>query len=148
MKKRKIILSLVVIGFIVLSCNQSIKRKTSEKELLSKANVYYEIDDYVNAEIYFDSLILINPFNGEYYFKRGYSASILLDTTSAFSNYKMAINYGYRKESAYLNIGVIYFNKNLFGKSIPFFNKCLELNPNNVKANNFRERALQKISSQ
>lgn len=130
-----------------MSCDRSIKGKTSERDLLSKANVYYEMDDYVNAGIYFDSLIRINPFNGEYYFKRGYSASILLDTTSAFSDYKMAINYGYRRESAYLNIGVIYFNKNLYSKSIPFFNKCLELNPNNTKAINFREKAFQKVSS-
>lgn len=138
---------LIILGFLIACGTKSKQYVPSKEKLLAKANFFYEKEDYFKAKLYFDTLININPFDGEFYFKRGYSESLLLESESAIKDYKMAIAYNYRPKSANLNIGVIYFNDSLFSKAVPFFEKCLELEPNNKVALELKAASVNKTNN-
>jgi len=103
--------------------------------IIDKANKHYNAEEYSLAKVYFDSLIKLDSLNGDYYFKRGYSKSMLLDLSGAISDYSKTIKYnGNRKKSALLNTGTVYYNMGNYDSAIIYLNECLKLEPNNEKA--------------
>jgi tetratricopeptide (TPR) repeat protein len=121
---------------------------SQEQKWLLIAKGFYSKHEYSLAKPYFDSLISINPVNGEYYFKRAYCKTDLSsDDSSAIGDYFKAIEFNYRnKQSAYLNIGAAHRFKAIFrcrkeaeqiqqlDSTLYYYDKCLEIDPNDEKA--------------
>jgi tetratricopeptide (TPR) repeat protein len=88
--------------FLILffSCTSAREKTTpNEVEIFQRASHSYKNEDFEKLLKCFDSLISIDPLNGEYYFKRGYSKSMLLDDKGAVNDYKAAIKYNYNKKN-------------------------------------------------
>lgn len=138
-------LTLLIVFF---SCGDSLKEKDittaskggnaviDKQKLAERADDFYEKDKYLEAISSYDTLISIDSTNGEYYFKRGYSKSMLLhDAASAISDYFVAIERNYsRKASAYLNIAVLYRNDAKYDSALYYYNECLRTDDSNIKA--------------
>ena len=123
----------------ISSCKENNKKGDlilEESEIAERANNYYQHDQYLKAKLSFDTLILINPLKSDYYFRRGYSKSMLLnDDKGTIEDYLKAIHYGYKNsKSAYLNIGTIYRSNENYDSAIFYYNKSLELDSNFDKA--------------
>ena len=109
--------------------NKSLEKILPDSSLINKMNIAYKIDDYSHAKYYLDILIKNNPTNGEYYYKKGYCESGLLNTKGSIQAYQMAIKYHYRVVDAMFSIGV---NYTLLNDSIAqlYFEKCLTIDSN------------------
>ena len=125
---------------LLFSCNDSGKKGPFESRdtsvIAEKANYYFQQKEYFKAKLLYDTLILIDSSKGEYYFKRGYSKSMLLnDDNGAIVDYFKSINHNYqKKQSAYLNIGVLYTSKGSYDSALYFYDECLKLDSGNSKA--------------
>ena len=105
-----------------------------------KAAMACEQDDYLNAAKLYDQLILIFPWKGEYYYKRGFSNAQLNNDSSAVSDFLIAIKYDYRKFDSYKSLGIIYMFKLGDTKQATFyFRKAVELNPNDEETLKYLE---------
>ena len=117
------------------SCNDKGKTPASSNYDIDKikfeASQSYERNDYRNAIILYNDLIKTDTTQGEYYFKRGYSYSMLFDVEDAVQDYLKAIELGYRVAHSYNNIGVNYSTIN-DSLAIVYFRKSLELDRNNA----------------
>ena len=124
----------IYVSLFVLSCtnndtSHSKLTKSNVEELKISADKYYDSNAYVKAIIILDKLISIDSTNGEYFFKRGYSYSMIFNVEEAVKNYSKSISLGYRVSSAYKNIGINYstINDTL---AISNFNKSLQYESN------------------
>lgn len=125
----------ICLTLIVLSCTNNDKMhqktigKSSIENLKIVANKYYDSNAYVKAIMVFEKIISLDSTNGEYYFKRGYSYSMILNPEQAIRDYSKSISLGYKISSAYKNIGINYstINDTL---AIINFNKSLEYETN------------------
>lgn len=135
--KKFILLSLV---FLSISCKDFEEKKNSALLDVSimekKAKNYIQNEDYLKAKLIYDTLITIDSTKGEYYFKRGYTKSLLINNDNeAILDYHKAISKGYRnKHSAYLSIGMLYKWNKKFDSSLHYFDECLKLDPENSNA--------------
>src|SRR5688572_1657726 len=113
----------------LFSCNTSYKKTTpSEKEIFNRALHFFNTKLYDKSLGCFDSLISINPLNGEYYFKRGYSKMMTLDDKGAINDFYNAIKFNYdKKKAAFLNIGTLYRSYGMYDSTLYFYNKALEI---------------------
>ena len=120
------------------------KRRVSVRQKFFKElRIFYKNDDYEKSLKCFDSLIFVNPVNGEYYFKRGYSKSMLLDDKGAINDYWLAIKYNYnKKSSAFLNIGTLYRASGLYDSALYFYDKSIEIDSTYKKAIEEKEEVL------
>ena len=129
--------------------------KYDSLNLVERANYFYENKIYAKAKFSYDTLISIDSTKGEYYFKRGYCKSMIPDSKGAVIDYLLSIEHNYdKKYKAYLNIGVLHRGNAVFystsqNKSIAeydtalyFFNECLKIAPNNVKAIKERDEVI------
>lgn len=134
--------------FLIISCNTYEDKKDTvlldTSVMATNAKRYLQNDEYLKAKLVYDSLIGIDSTNGEYYFKRGYSKSLLLyDDESAITDYLKSIYYGYHnKQSAYLNIGAIHALNKKFDSAIYYYNACLKIDPENSKAKTQKAKAM------
>ena len=111
----------------LFSCNTDKKKEVlNESQIYERAIKWYQQKQYVEAKSCLDTLILLNPVNGEYFFKRGYAKTMLLNMDrSAMEDYLKAIEYNYRnKKSAYLNIGKIYRGYGYYDSAINLYNQA------------------------
>lgn len=132
--------------FCLVSCNHGSKRsqkqvdsiyKTpAEKGLANLANSKYTDQKFSEALQLYDSLISIDSAMPGYYFKRGYCKSMLFDYNGAITDYKKAINHNFSgKSNAYSNIGAVYdLCLHKYDSAIYYYNECLKLDPENIKA--------------
>src|SRR5580765_4220853 len=132
----KYIYCLTIISFILSCKNQQREADLNEAKIYERTIKFYQQKNYPKAKDCFDTLISINPSNGEYYFKRGYSKSMILnDDNGAIVDFLNSIKYNYiNKKSAYLNIGAIYKTNMKFDSAIFFYNKSLEIDSSFEKA--------------
>ena len=151
----KIILSLYSL-LVFISCNYSKKEREAgkslnlntdnidfNKKLAERANGLFEKDKFSEAIIAYDNLILVDSLKAGYFFKRGYSKSMLLDKPGAIADYKksIALNYS-QKESSFQNIGALYSVQAKYDSALFYLNECLKLNPTNKVASDLRTEAL------
>lgn len=132
---------------LIVSCN-NINHKTesdniSYRTLFDRANYYYDNHNFIKAVGSLDSLIALDSLNGELFFKRAYSKSMLPDIISAQQDYKKAIRFNYRKKSAYLNMGVLFASIGQCDSAIAYLNECLKIEPENSKANQMKNACIE-----
>lgn len=136
---RKLFWIIVITAF---SCNSHQNKEQSQrlssakddtKALESKASLLYDQDRYSEAVKYFDYLIKIDSLNGEYYYKRAYSHGMLSQRVMATEDYKKAIQFRFKVNDAYYNIGVNYLFTN-DSLALDNFQRCIEVDPNYSKA--------------
>ena len=86
----------------------------------------------------YDSLISHGYTKSGYYFKRAYCKQMLsLDFADAIADYRMSIVLNYsEKNLAFLNIGALYMTLHSYDSAIYYFDRCMKIDPNNVKAIN------------
>jgi len=134
---------------VAISCNEVKEKKTSHvfnsKPTSERANFYYENKNYDKAIECLDSLISFDSSNGDFFFKRGYSKSMMPDIIGACEDYKSAIKLDYRRKSAYLNIGVLLAGSGYCDSAVYFINECLKLDPENKKAKQMKDACLIQI---
>ena len=155
----KIILYLYSL-LVFISCNYSNKERKAgsslnlntdtidyKKKLAERANSLFDKDEFSEAIIAYDSLILIDSLKAGYFFKRGYSKSMLLDKSGAIFDYKksIALNYS-QKESSFQNIGVLYSVQAKYDSALFYLNECLKLNPTNKIASDLRTENLNSLN--
>ena len=133
--------------FLFTFCNESSKKKFSyvnEVEISKRADSFYQIDQYENAKMCFDTLVFYNSSTSKYYFKRGYCKCMLQnDNRSAILDFFQAINYGYKNPaSAYVNIGTLFRIEGEYDSAVIYYDKALKMDPNNEKAKQDREEIL------
>lgn len=144
------IYTLIILFF---SCDTQEKKDhpaLNENDLITKANSYYHNDEYLLAKYFFDTLLLINPLNGEYYYKRAYCKYMLQnDNYGAISDNLNSIKYNYKnKKGAYLGIGTIYRIEGKYDSALYFYNKSLEIDSGYQKAKAEKVEILRIIKEQ
>jgi tetratricopeptide (TPR) repeat protein len=129
---------IIGIGFGVMSCNNKAHNNAAWSAnriplLKEKGDSFYELKEYAQAIKYFDTLIRIDSLNGEYYFKRGYCEAKIFMFPESASDYLQAVNLGYRKATAYFNLGLNYaiIDDSI---AIEYFEKSLKEDPGNIDA--------------
>jgi tetratricopeptide (TPR) repeat protein len=133
---------------VIISCTNNFRRKQNQNPnivLLEKADSCYQNKDFVHAIIYYGSLIKLDSLNGQYYYKRAYSKSMLFDLDGAIVDYSKTIKLNPERKNAYLSIGMIYFATKHYQEAIPFLDKCLDIDPNDKMAKKFKESCLNKL---
>jgi len=98
------------------------------------ADSLYRHDNYSEAIKYFDTLIQLDPHNGEFYYKRGFSYDMVYKKQAlpqAIDDYLKSIEFGYKKSKSYCNIGLSYMFEN-DSIALYYFQKSLELDPGNA----------------
>lgn len=139
-----------ILSLFLLSCKGK-QEKTSlsnnETDLLQTANNFYYKEKYELAKRCFDTLVVRDSVNGEYYYKRGYSKYMLLtDDRGAILDFLSSIKYNYKnKKGAYLTIGTLYRILSKYDSSIYFYNKSLAEDPNYEKAKKEKMEVLKLI---
>jgi|GEM_PF-1294146 len=126
------------IVFFAISCNNKANHNAAWSVnriplLKAKADSFYNLNEYLQAINYFDTLIRIDSLNGEYYFKRGYCEGKLFRFPESTGDYLEAVNLGYRKTTAYFNLGL---NYSIVDDSIAinYFEKCLKEDSSYIEA--------------
>jgi len=144
------ILYLLSIPFIINSCKDVHKNKNEQihdSVKIKIADNYYQIDSFLKAKLYYDTLLLSDSLNAEFYFRRAFCESFMLDTKGAIFNYRKAIGHNYKNlKSAYLNLGINYRVLNKLDSAIYFYNKCLYIDPQNNKAKIEKKEVLYKLN--
>lgn len=134
---------LVLINAIALSLLFSCGNSTGERklkvddttEIKNRANKLYYQGKFEEAKRTFDTLISVEPMQGEWYYKRAYSKAYLLYlNNSVFTDFRKAIALGYQKVEALHNIGVIFQADKNFDSAVYYYSLALELDPENIKA--------------
>jgi tetratricopeptide (TPR) repeat protein len=139
----------ILISLLFISCENidskhavNIENKLSTKfdssnilsdNLKQIADSLYDKGSYKDAKIYLDKLISKDTLNGEYYFKRGYTNSMLLKRKEAITDFQKSIDLNFRIVDSYFNAGInsSYDNDSL---ALTYFKKCLKISPNHHKA--------------
>lgn len=131
------------------SINSSISIDTTDfkQKLARRANDLFEKDEFLKAIICYDSLIMIDSSKAGYFFKRGYSKSMLLDKSGAIADYKksIALNYS-QKESSFQNIGALYYVQSKYDSALYYLNECLKINPENKTATSLKKEVVEYLS--
>jgi tetratricopeptide (TPR) repeat protein len=132
-----------IVFLMTISCNSQQNKNYSQrtisdannslKILEHKANVLYEQDSYLAAAKYFDSLIKIDSLNGEYYYKQGYSYAMIFQKDKATEDFTKAIQFKYKVNHSYYNIGLdyLFINDSL---ALVNFERCVVVDPNYTAA--------------
>ena len=123
-----------ILTIFLLACGSN-----SPRSLKSIADSLYHADNYQEAIKCFDTLIKLEPKNGEYYYKRGFSYDMVYKQQAlpqAVHDYLKAIELGYKRAKAYDNIGLsfMFVNDSI---ALYYFQKSLELEPDNPAAKKF-----------
>ncbi|MEO5942467.1 MAG: tetratricopeptide repeat protein [Ferruginibacter sp.] len=141
---KKIVCLILLVN--ILSCDDNTKESKDTQEtkntvidkesMAKKANHYYEENMFLEGKQAFDSLIAVDSSKAGYYFKRGFCKMMLQrDDQGAVADYTKSIEKNYiGKSSSYLNIGVIYRRNKQFDSALYFYNKCLDISPNDSEA--------------
>lgn len=136
---------------IFLSCDSNRRETTNSENTIEKikleADSFYYENNYSRAIILFNELIALDSTKGEYYFKRGFSYSMLLNAEQAIKDYSKAAELEYRKADAYKNIGINYSTIN-DSLAIYYLDKCLEIEPENAKAKRIKEECESRLKLQ
>ena len=117
----------LVLTFTLVNCSSN-EKKSGFDLLKSKADSYYKLGNYDSSKLYFTYLIQIDSLNGEYYFKRGYSNSMLLKQSESINDYLKAVELKYKPAKAFYNIGVNYELRN-DSLALIYYKKCYEVDP-------------------
>ncbi|HYF31800.1 MAG TPA: hypothetical protein VD993_11835 [Chitinophagaceae bacterium] len=128
-------------SLILASCNErrSIHSESPDKpwpnllEIKKIMNQHYQEDRYDSAIIYLDQLIATDSSNGEYYYKRGYSHSLLGNKELSNADFERAISFNHSVSNAYLNLGLnaVFDNDSL---AMIYFKKSVAADSTNQKA--------------
>ena len=121
--------------------------KEEVKMLEKRAGDLFNEKEYDEGYLCYDTLVLSDPQNAFYYFRRGFCQSRYpTDLVQVISDYKMALTYGYENVSAiYFNLASIYQYKENFDSSLQYYNKYLILKPNDSIALNERNVIIRRL---
>jgi tetratricopeptide (TPR) repeat protein len=139
-----------LILLLLFSCRATNKENSPSfkgNELEKRANLFYKYDKFREAEKCFDTLLALNQFNGEIYYKRAYCKYLQQsDNTGAISDFLNAIKYNYKnKKGAFLGIGTIYRILGKYDSALFFYDKSLEIDPNYKKAQRGKKEVIEII---
>lgn len=144
----------MLISFLLLLCfiscgnnhnrQKDIEAKNAIAKIELEADAFYEKEDYPKAIIFFNKLIAQDSTKAMYYFKRGYSYSMLFNTGQAIRDYLKSVELGADKYKAYRNIGINYSTIN-DSLAIYYFDKCLEINPGEEKVLKEKEECKKRL---
>ena len=134
--------------FSCKSKNLQAEVNLDEAKIYERAISLYQQKEYPEAGVCLDTLLSINPLNGEYYFKRGYTKFMIMnDDDGAISDFLNAIKFDYyNKKSVYLNIGTIHYRNMQLDSALYFYNKSLEFDSSFEKAKNARNEVLELLN--
>jgi len=138
------LLTIVLISFTACVTSQS--EQENYQNLIALADSTYSINHFEVAQELYDSLSKLFPENGEYFYKLGYSHSLILNYKKANDAYLSAANLGYRTADALYNAGInetLLLNDSL---AIIYFKRSLKLNPNDSDAYKELQNAKLRIS--
>ena len=100
--------------------------------LKTQADILIGKEDFLSALELFEKLILIDSLNGKFHFEKGYCLAQLNSDVEAINCYLKASELNYNRFECYRSLGIIYSiklgNKE---KAKYYFEKCVEINPNN-----------------
>jgi tetratricopeptide (TPR) repeat protein len=119
----------------ISSCQSQTKNSSAQQQvnsLYDSVNRAYYLNDYVNCIILLNKLIRENPMQGEYFFKRGYCYTEILNSDWAITDFKEAIDLNYRVADSYANIGINYATIS-DSLALIYFQKSLQLDSSNKK---------------
>jgi tetratricopeptide (TPR) repeat protein len=107
--------------------------------LLRRGNHFYDVGNYKNASLTFDSLIKLDSTKGEVFYKKGFSNSKINRLIESMDSFEKAIEHGYRTADSYYNMGlnqilldndsITFDNDPNSPKAIIYFEKCLKSSP-------------------
>ena len=131
------------------------------RTLEERTNDLYQKEQYGKAKLCYDTLIRIDSTKGTYYFRRAYCKSRLSsDDQSVIADYLKSIGHNYeKKQSAYLNIGIehrfravfrcftVEAKKAEYDTALYFYNECLKIEPNNVKARQEKQEIVKNLKA-
>jgi tetratricopeptide (TPR) repeat protein len=133
-----------ILLLVLFSCQQTKKKLPTKiyendnikiQSLQFVADSLYKQNSYLEAIRYFDTLIKLDPRNGEFYYRRGFSYDMIYkkpELKEAIEDYLKSIELGYEKADSYYNLGLSYlFEED--STALFYFEKSLEINPNNHK---------------
>ena len=150
-KKTKLIQShikgLFFLFFLLISCNSASDKRLTKKEISSvneKAFSAYKLGNHQLSIHYYNILIKDDSLNGEYYFNRAYSFSMLLKREEAVKDYLMAAGLNYRNDEAFYNIGLNFTHLN-DSIALIYFKKAIEINPGSQDIRNALDKCEKRI---
>jgi tetratricopeptide (TPR) repeat protein len=124
----------IILILVLQSCvnhNSAITDRFDQLQL--NALKFYNNRQYSQALPYLDTLIALDSTFGEAYFKRANCYANLMQKEKSIENNLKAIQYKYRIDDVFFNLGIDYLFVN-DSISIEYFKKCLEENPKHPKA--------------
>ena len=131
----------------VISTKPDVNQKETSSEQAKRANKLYENGSFRNCVTCYDSLIKVDSIKAGYFFKRGYCKMMAFDSVGAISDYRnsIALNYS-QKDLAYFNLAIIYqLMKKRYDSAIYFYDKYLNINPQNSEALEGKKYCLKKL---
>jgi len=114
-------------------------------ELKTDADSNYKENNYYKAIKLFNQLIRLDSTKGEYYFKRGYSYSMMLNGEDAIKDYLKSAAMGYRVSTSYQNIGANYSTIN-DSLAVYYLNESLKYDPDNKVAMRVRSECMERLN--
>lgn len=136
-------ISFIYFLLIFFSCDQQKPNdktvKNIETQIKKQADSFYYAKNDLNAAVLFTKLIALDSTKGEYYYKRGYSYSMLLNADDAINDFLKAAKLNYRTAKAYRNIAVNYFTIN-DSLAVYYINKSLQVDPTDTSAMKLKQK--------
>ena len=103
-------------------------RNARDYEILADSN--YKADNFSSAVLGFTTLIALDSTNGEFFYKRGFSYSKLLEIEKSSNDFLKAIKFRYRPADSYYMLGLNNMMLRNDSLAVFYFEKSLELAPN------------------
>ena len=132
------------------------KAETLDKK--EAAGAYYNLGDIcankkrddIKAMRFFRKAIELNPEHAEAYYSLGsaysfYAYSHGKDYTASVTMLKKALELGLNTPALYYALGAAYYEWGKYNDAILYFNKCLELEPENSHAKHYLEESKRRI---
>jgi tetratricopeptide (TPR) repeat protein len=135
--------------FFLIGCQSKIEKdneKLKVNSLLKKADSLYKVENYREALIFYNKIVEINDEIPKVYYARSYCYAQMFEIQKSIDDNLKCIELNYRVEDSYLCIGLNYEILNDTKNALRYYEKVIELNPENKTAN-FRINSIRNISS-
>jgi tetratricopeptide (TPR) repeat protein len=125
----------IIIILFLFSCYQRSKPKEIDNikadmgTLIGKADLLYQMSDYIEAIKAYSELIEKDSMNGEFYYRRGFSYSQLKDPKFINDDFLRAAQLGYRRYDCYYILGINYGAALNDSLAVYYFKKALRERP-------------------
>lgn len=119
--------------------------------LLNLGDVYFKLGEKEQALEYFKKANQIDPYNSNILSSKAAAHIELNEELKAINDLQKAIEINPNNENAYLNLGIIFQNQNIFNQSFEMFDACISLsslsnNKNKLIASAYANKGLSYLS--